>query len=249
LIAVDHGTRSIDESRYRNSFTVFLRVSSNLWWTGAINRGLEYVFKWGHEDDFVLIINDDVTFHPDYLENLMACGKENRDTLVGSVCEERGLRNRIRAELKLSAVMAKFKARHSDRELAKMENRMLDSDILSGRGMLIPFLVFRDIGSFDEDGLPHYGADSEFSWRARKHGYKVVCATKCRVFTQDKDDRVYQYGSSFREFITNKKKPGNFSTVVNFSFVCFGRFYAAYYISINFGRHLLSYIKRFVIRR
>ena len=46
---------------------------------------------------------------------------------------------------------------------------------LPGRGMLVPREVFSRIGLLDAKAFPQYSADSDFSLRARKAGYGLLC--------------------------------------------------------------------------
>ena len=250
ILVVDHGTEDIDFSKFNDARLLVLKRSANLWWTGAVNAGIKEIMEDIDKDDYILLINDDIMVEEDYLENLITTARNNPDTIIGSTCIHKDTGKIFYTSRILCKMRARFLSPHRDQHIDNLDTTGLyESDILSGRGMLIPFAVFKDINGFDEERLPHYGADYEFSWRAKRHDYRIVCATNCRVFTQNRDDKLYQYRSSFKEFITNKKKPGNFPAIINFSFVCFGRCYATYYVCINFGRHLLSYIKRFLIRR
>lgn len=250
IVVVDHGTERIDFTEFNDARLLVLKKSSELWWTGAVNAGIKEIMEDVDADDHILLMNDDTMVEEYYLESLIAAASNNLNTIIGSTCVHKDTGKIFYTSRNLNKMRARFLSPHRGHNINNLDLAGLyESDILSGRGMLIPFAVIKKIKGFDDERLPHYGADYEFSWRAKKHDYRLVCATNCRVYTQNRDDRLYQYGSSFKEFITNKKKPGNFPTIINFSFVCFGRCYATYYIGINLGRHLLSYIKRFFIRR
>jgi hypothetical protein len=58
----------------------------------------------------------------------------------------------------------------------------LDVDVLPGRGTLVPVSVFQQIGNFNVKMLPHYGADYEFSVRAKRAGYRLVVSHKAKVY-------------------------------------------------------------------
>ena len=46
-------------------------------------------------------------------------------------------------------------------------------------------LIF-DAGNYNSSWLPHYGGDFEFTYRAKKFGYKVVLDPKKRVYIDEK---------------------------------------------------------------
>jgi hypothetical protein len=57
-------------------------------------------------------------------------------------------------------------------------------DVLPGRGTLVPLEVFRRIGTFNRRRLPHYGADYEFSIRARRAGFKLAVSHRATVYAK-----------------------------------------------------------------
>lgn len=249
FVIVDHGTVDIDYSLFVDSRIVVLRERPNLWWTGAVNVGVRYVIrKSTFAQDFILVINDDVQVGEDYLRSLVDIGVSNPKTIIGSICVNSNTNRVMYAGLSLNRLKARFVPKYSNYKPDEVPEHLISSDILPGRGMLIPLGIFKSIGLFNESKLPHYGADNEFSWRARKKGFELRIATNCRVFTESKEDAIYRFRSSFREFAMDKKKPGNLPAVISYSLLCFQRPYSVYYIGINFIRHLMSYIKRFLIR-
>ena len=57
--------------------------------------------------------------------------------------------------------------------------------VLSGRGTLIPVEAFRRVGLYDQERLPHYGADWEFSRRAQRAGFELLLDYRARVFSRE----------------------------------------------------------------
>ena len=64
---------------------VVLRGNGDLWWTAATNRAVAWALERATDTDYVLTLNNDTSFDPDYLEHLLAAAEENRPALVGSL--------------------------------------------------------------------------------------------------------------------------------------------------------------------
>lgn len=249
LLIVDHGTVPIDYSSFNDPRITVLKESPNLWWTGAVNAGVRYVIRHStSDDDFVLVINDDVAVGDEYLDSLVRIGQDHPRTIVGSVCVNSQTKRIMYTGLSLNRLRARFIPKYAEYRPHEIPEGLIPSDILPGRGILIPLVVFKTIGLFDDRHLPHYGADDEFSWRARKRGFNLVVGSRCVVVTKHRSAPLLRSRTTFTEFVTDKRKSGNLPTVLTFSSLCFSRPYALYYTGVHFVRCLLSYAKRSLIR-
>ena len=85
-----------------------------------------------------------------------------------------------------------------------------------GRGTLIPLQAFSDLGLYDEKHLPHYGADYDFTYRARRAGYRILISYRARVFSHIDATgmtimrREFNY-KGFMRYLTDMKSPANLS--------------------------------------
>ena len=66
---------------------------------------------------------------------------------------------------------------------SKIRDEYIDSDVLTGKGTVFPLSILDKIGIYNEEKLPHYKADHELVWRARKSGFKVYASTKMQLRT------------------------------------------------------------------
>ena len=154
-----------------------LHGSGDLWWSGAINKGVEYALESGAEA--ILWLNDDNRVQRQTLSRMVASLKRmgsrsiicarNRSTKTG-LDEWAGdpprwhpdFGNWVPPDLSATEVPVKHPP--------------------GGRGVLIPAQCFREIGQVDVCSFPHYWADYDFHYRAMRAGYKYFIATEAVVW-------------------------------------------------------------------
>jgi GT2 family glycosyltransferase len=180
VIVVDDGStdRTGDMIKEEFSDVILLEGDGNLWWTGATNLGVEYALSQANQNDYILTLNNDTVVRPDYLQCLIDCALDHPKSLIGSVfineIEEPTV---IDAGVRINWLTAKYTNKAKGRrykEILHAGPLIQKVDVLSGRGTLIPIEVFRQLGYYDFKNLPHYGADYEYSRRAKIYGYKLL---------------------------------------------------------------------------
>lgn len=219
IILVDDG--SIDgtsEYVHENFLGVeILRSNGNLWWTGATNLGVHKALELAiSEKDYILTLNNDLVVGDKYLENLLQCAETNPKTLIGSVSVDINNSEIVHyAGVRWNSRTAKYKSNLSTpitySDLAT-QNNILATDLLPGRGVLIPINVFHEIGLYDFESFPHYMADEDFSLRAKKAGYSLLVSSQSVVYSHvnetglRKQARTFKY---YKDVFTSIKSPLN----------------------------------------
>ena len=66
-------------------------------------------------------------------------------------------------------------------KLDKLPEKPYHTDEAHGRGVLIPREIFNTIGLYDEIKFPQYGADIDFSFRAKRAGFSIFVVPKAKV--------------------------------------------------------------------
>jgi GT2 family glycosyltransferase len=84
----------------------------------------------------------------------------------------------------------------------------------AGRGTLIPIRVFREIGFYDEKHLPHYGADYDFTHRARRAGHDILVCLNSRLYSHVDQTGLTAIRKNFSfknlySYLTDRKSPAN----------------------------------------
>src|SRR5690554_9781 len=85
VVVVDDGsTDGTAQWIYENypEFTV-LKGNGNLWWTGAVNKGIQYSKSTFHNLQGIILQNDDIMLEETWLVDLVKAVKNNPNALIG----------------------------------------------------------------------------------------------------------------------------------------------------------------------
>jgi N-acetylglucosaminyl-diphospho-decaprenol L-rhamnosyltransferase len=152
-----------------------LRGDGNLWWTGAINLGIQYATAKGSDDDAILVINDDLEVDADYLETLSDVWTSAPKTLIGSLAVDlEHPKLIVEGGRIVNWWTAKGTILNSGRLVSEFpKHYCVEVSALTGWGTLIPIPVFREIGLYDDKHFQQCG-DTELPVRARNAGYRLM---------------------------------------------------------------------------
>ncbi len=159
---------------------IVIQGNGTLWWTGATNAGVEYALS--HGFDFVFTINNDATLSPEVLLKIVESAATNPSSVIGCRLHDYNATDHIWA---IGGKANWRRGRPFDihkPDSLDSEKRLVEVEILPGCGVLIPCQCFREIGLYNQRWYPQYHADSEFTLRAAKSGYRILVDTKAIVW-------------------------------------------------------------------
>lgn len=245
------GTSNIIKEKFGNMVEV-LKGDGSLWWSGATNLGVKHILHKAKDEDLILTLNNDLIVKENYLEMLVECRKKYPYSLIGSFILYKNTFNKVcYGGNKWNRITAKYSNNFRDGEIIdfKVVPEVMDTDMLPGRGTLIPIKVFKAIGFFDSFNFPQYAADEDFSLRAKKKGYNLLISTKALVFSEVQETGInFKYDRpSFFNFIKSLyfiKSANNLK--VRFRFAKRHARYWIVYIIFDTARLIGSFVRSFL---
>ena len=240
VIVVDNGST---DKIYQTIKKVFpkvkvIRSDKNLGVTGGRNLGLKYI---NSDSEYVLFLDQDIIVDKDVLSRFLEVVMKNSKIGIATpkICYYHN-RNKIwSVGTSISLFTGKVSFNGANQIDRGQFDRVMDVQVAPAT-ILVRRQVIKKIGGFDEVYFATY-EDTDFCFRARKSGYRVVCIPQAKVYhkiSQNLSDsvnrllsRAYYVG---RNRIIFMKKHSNHFVL----FLMFLPIYTIYYtgLSLCFGR-------------
>ena len=161
-----------------------LNGNGNLLWAGAVNLAIKNLLKKYQQNDWLLLINNDVEIKNDYVENLYLIAKNNFPAAVGSIVKNSN-EELISIGAKIFPNTFEVKEIFRDDYIFKNLVILRNIDVLSGRGVLYPFKSIVEVNGLRPRIIPHYFADYDLSLRVNKMGYDLLISMRAAVYTNE----------------------------------------------------------------
>ena len=171
-VIVNDGSTDGTQRMIRNDFheVKILSGDGNLWWTASVNLGINYALENGA--DYILLLNNDTETKEDFIENLV--DRASKNVVQGALWQDINSGEIIDGGTKRVKWATAGVEKLLDELPPGQRQGLQRVAYYSGRGLFIHHSVFARVGLFDEDVFPHYGADQDFTLRARRSGF-VIC--------------------------------------------------------------------------
>jgi len=249
---------SIDNSAeiIKSNFSdvIILKGDGNLWWTGGINLCIKEALKLGDENDFIFTLNNDTILPDKTFQILIQHAHKYPKIIIGILNRIIDDRNKIECSAFLKRQKGIIKGSYyaifnTFDSINKIDKEYYEVDSLTGKGVLIPLVVFNEIGCFN-DSIRHYHADTEFFIRAKNNNFNLHYLTTSFLYSDTKETGIgTKYtNKNFIQFIKSfftLKSPHFLPALVIRSKLIYNRFWP-YYFLISFLGICGGYIKRVI---
>ena len=179
LIVIDDGSTDGTTEAIQNLYpeVIVLAGDSNLWWTGAIKKGMEYAINQGAK--YLIWLNDDCIPDTGTLTLIVNFLQINPDIIVGASCYS--LESNVPVE-------SGFKGRN---RLKANPDEVVFVDGLSGYCVAIPTSIVKQIGLPDTDRFPHYFGDVMYVLKASRAKFKVCILGSAKVLLPGENNAIH----------------------------------------------------------
>lgn len=222
VIIVDDGSTDGTSAAVTRAYpeVVLLGGDGNLWWSASMNLGIRKAQELGA--DYVLLGDNDVRVHPEFLSELVGTAERNPRSLVTSkVYLYHDPETILEAGWEVDWLKGGFRAIGSD----EIDRGQYDEehDVKSGStGVLVRTAYFADVGLFDEKCFPLYWADVDLLYRAYKKGYRIIYQPKSRIWhklfstVKKSTPAPHSFWATFVYLTSNRRSALNIRQVMRF---------------------------------
>ena len=246
IIVIDDGSTDGTDQMIKDEFpeVILLHGDGNLWWTKATNLGIKYALN--QDAEYILTLNNDTILSEDYFEKMIFHASKKKDALLGSLALDYKTQNPVYGGEIINWKKAKFDSLLTRLEPDKYQGLHKVTHFL-GRGLLIPSVVFKKIGLFDENNFPHYLADYDFTHKAVRNGFDIYCNydAKLFMFTEESGDYKNRKIKSIKNYLNHllgMKGGGNIKTFVIYSIKNCPRKYLVNFLIIGLFKRIFGYL-------
>lgn len=146
----------------------YIKGTGSLYWAGGMRKGIEHFLnaKYLQNCDYVLLVNDDVSFYDKSIDNMIAQAQGMPSAaIVGNCCDSVGV-------LSYGAIKFyknKWKKFYYHLDIA---NAHINADTFNCNCVLLPAWMIRKVGNFDKCYI-HSFADYDYGVSVRRSGFDI----------------------------------------------------------------------------
>ena len=203
VVIVDDGSTdgSYDWIKQNYPEVNLLKGNGNLWWSGGINMAIAFALN-QLKCDFIVWWNNDILASENYFSVLIPIlNSYGKNTILGSKIYHSYQENIIWSMGGIFDPKGGKKYLIGSGETdSYMYKQITECDWLPGMGTITHKSVYENIGFLDEKVFPQYHGDSDFTFRAKKNGYKVIVDPSLKIYNDTRNSGI-RHNQSARKLL------------------------------------------------
>jgi len=155
-----------------------IRGNQDWWWATCMNAGIEYALSNGAE--YILAMNDDTYLESNALEYLLETSQKY-NAIIGGIVKDKDNGGQM-VNRGYGAKYTKYRWIPYKKLIGTINGQKIYySEGQSGRGVLFPASIYREVGLYDIENFPHRG-DRDFSYRCLKADIRQYLDSRAVVY-------------------------------------------------------------------
>lgn len=144
-----------------------LEGTGNLFWSGGMRKGIEWMFENASDTEYVLLVNDDVDFRSHILLPMIKKSIDNNNAvIVGATCNSQG--RYTYGGMKLAGAKSRGVYRH-----VSLDEANVPCDLFNCNCVLLKYEIMKKMGNFDSVYV-HGLADLDYGLRLSRAGILIL---------------------------------------------------------------------------
>jgi GT2 family glycosyltransferase len=167
VVVIDDGSTDGTAEAIQASFphVTILKGDGNLWWTGAIAKGMAYAYEQGA--DYFIWLNDDTLPRPNTLTLMVsACAAAPRQIITAQCYADNLFTQPTYGGRRVKGFSLQF--------LVAQPQETVDCDVCSGNLVCLPRSVVDSIGYPPSRQVPQSWGDVIYTWWAKQVGFQII---------------------------------------------------------------------------
>lgn len=165
IVVDDNSNDGTAELLSEKKNVVVLKGNGNLFYSGGMRKGIQFVKDNNLKAQYVLFFNDDVEFYDNIIDRMIEISDSGTNIVVGATEDSNG-------KMSYGGVIKNSKIKPSFRVVMSGAEKIY-CDTFCANCVLIPYIVFSRLDNIDNKYVHSLG-DYDYGLTATKKGYKIV---------------------------------------------------------------------------